>query len=138
MRGPIEGTIGHLVLQNLRRAFRAIKCAVPLKGQSGGGCGVCSRSFRAIKCAVPLKDGAALDSLTEVVAIPRYQMRGPIEGSLGLAQERKKPAFRAIKCAVPLKDDITGVVGRRIRAFRAIKCAVPLKGKVGLFVDELF
>ena len=56
MRGPIEAGQGRPLLC-LRQAFRAIKCAVPLKPRSRIGGAECQLPFRAIKCAVPLKQG---------------------------------------------------------------------------------
>ena len=61
--------------------FRAIKCAVPLKVvQVAPSTTGTHQTFRAIKCAVPLKEGMITMSAAGLRNIPRYQMRGPIEG----------------------------------------------------------
>ncbi len=66
-------------MEDYKRTFRAIKCAVTLKHGVDRGEGFVEDAFRAIKCAVTLKLG------TGYILLARYC------------------AFRAIKCAVTLK-----------------------------------
>ncbi len=85
-------------------AFRAIKCAVPLKLLKIRSRCPLRATFRAIKCAVPLKPNKWFAPVETKIALPRYQMRGPIEAdAIDWPWQAIRRAFRAIKCAVPLK-----------------------------------
>jgi|GEM_PF-4459281 len=82
MRGPIEAVVPWRVTVRGREAFRAIKCAVPLK-----------QIFASVRRTLHAN-------------LPRYQMRGPIEAlKSSNANYARKLSFRAIKCAVPLKQN---------------------------------